>query len=131
MPEPLIPRPHSPSVRMMFFWIGIISTILYRIIIVLEHIEGPWVKISWYVGTIGFLAYFWHRFQVSEQRSKLISSSGLFEKIETLNINENDKASLRYVLGTLRSSKERWNYIMIFASSALAIIVGVYLDFLS
>lgn len=114
----------------MFFWIGIISTILYRIIIVLEHIEGPWVKIAWYVGTIGFFMYFWHRFQVSEQRSKIITDSGLFEKIETLNLNEGDKASLRYVLGTLRSSKERWNYIMIFASSALAILIGVLLDFI-
>lgn len=130
MSETSTPTSHSPVVRQTFFWIGIISTVLYRIIIVLEHVEGPWVKIVWYVGTVGFVVYFAHRFQVSEARAKVVTNFQLLEKIEMTNLGSDEKAALRYVLGTLRSSKERWNYITIFVTSALALLAGVYLDFL-
>lgn len=123
------PQPHSPLYRNFFLWTGLIATIAYRVIIVLEHVEGPWVKIMWYVGTIGFVLYFAHRYQITELRSKLIEQQRLQEKIKQSSLSADDQQALAYILGTLRSSKERWTYITIFISSGLALLAGLYLDF--
>lgn len=123
-----IPTPSPAPIRTMFFWIGIFATLAYRAIIVLENVEGPWLKIAWYLGTIGFVAYFAHRFSVTEKRAKLITERQLIEKIDQPNWSTDDRAALRYVLTTVRSSKERWNYIVIFGSSAIALMVGLWLD---
>lgn len=125
-----IPQPHSPRYRNFFLWIGLIATIAYRVIIILEHVEGPWVKIMWYVGTIGFVLYFAHRYQITEIRSDLIRDRQLPDKIKNSNLIADDRRALTYILGTLRSSKERWTYITIFVSSGLALLAGIYLDFL-
>lgn len=127
-PAATIPKPHSPGLRLFFFWSGITATILYRAIIILEHVEGPWSKIVWYAGTVGFILYFAHRFQITEIRSQLVAGRKLQEKIEASNLSPDDQSALRYVLGTLRSSKERWNYIAIFVTSAVALVVGLFLD---
>ena len=113
---------------MLFFWIGIVSTLLYRAIIIFEHLSGPWVKVSWYIGTIGYIIYFAHRVSIAERREKVIVDHQLVEKIDQANWSATDRVALRYVLGSLRTSKERWNYIVIFASSALAVGIGVILD---
>jgi hypothetical protein len=125
-----VPQPHSPRYRNFFLWTGLIATIAYRVIIVLEHVEGPWVKIMWYVGTIGFVLYFAHRYQITEIRSELIRQRQLQEKIEQSNLPADDQQALHYILGTLRSSKERWTYITIFVSSGVALLAGLYLDWL-
>lgn len=128
MPLANNPQPSPPAVRLFFFWSGILATILYRLIIVLEHVEGPWVKIAWYGGTVGFIFYFLHRYRVTQRRARLIADRQLSEKVETSSLEPDDKAALRYVLGTIRTSKERWNYITIFVTSALALIAGALLD---
>jgi len=124
-------KEHSKLLRNFYFWSGIIATLAYRIIIVLNFYSNAWVKISWYIGTIGFIIYFIHRYQISEKRAKLIKNQQLREKIQACNsINKEDTKSLDYILRTLVTSKEKWNYIFIFLLSGLALIFGVILDFL-
>lgn len=125
-----IPQPHTKPIRLTFFWIGIVSTLLYRMIIILDHVAGPWVKIAWYVGTIGFIFYFAHRFDITQRRSRLISERRLLDRIQASNLAADDRAALTYALGTLRSSTEKWIYYTIFVSSILGILVGLYLDFI-
>lgn len=127
---PHIPSPHTPLIRNLFFWSGIAATVLYRAIIVMNHVPGPWAKIFWYAGTVGFVLYFAHRYQISERRAKVIADCALLDKVRVSGMPDDDKAAFEYVLGTLQSSKEKWNFITIFATSALAILVGIYLDFL-
>ena len=125
------PKTHSNFVRSLYFWVGIIATLAYRIVIVLVHIDPIWLKVSWYIGTIGFVIYFAHRYQISELRAKLIKENMLSEKINRGDeLNADDKESINYIFKTLQSSREKWNYIFIFVCSALALLVGLYLDFI-
>ena len=123
----------SPKpIRLFYFWSGIIATFAYRIIIVLNYYSDTWVKISWYVGTIGFVIYFIHRFDISKKRSRLIIEHKLREKVDTNTLDElntEDKKALEYILRTLVSSKEKWNYYTIFILSGLALITGILFDF--
>ncbi|KKQ17921.1 MAG: hypothetical protein US31_C0013G0004 [Berkelbacteria bacterium GW2011_GWA1_36_9] len=124
-------KPHSKSIRMFYFWSGIIATIAYRIIIVFSDIQMFWIKFFWYIGTIGFVIYFVHRYQISEKRTQLIKQHDLEQKVAQLNeVTSDDKEALNYIIKSLGVSHERWNYIIIFVSSALALLAGIYLDFI-
>lgn len=125
------PQLHSRLVRDIFFFTGIIATIAYRIIIILNHYTKAGAIASWYIGTIGFVVYFYHRYQISEKRARLIKERCLEEKINQLQeLNDDERQVMTYIFHTLQSSKEKWNYICIFIFSTLALIIGIYLDFL-
>ncbi len=115
--------------RRLMFIVGIIATISYRIIIVFNFYSPVLVQISWYIGTIGFIWYFSHRFKVEDKRDRLITNMELADKIENdTPLNKEEKASLVYILKGLQTSLSKWNYIVIFISSALALSYGIIQD---
>ncbi len=123
-------KTHSKAIRLFYFWVGIVATFAYRVIIVLNFYSNTWVKISWYVGTIGFIVYYIHRFDISKKRSRVIIEHGLREKLDhPEKLDEADHQALAYILDTLVSSKEKWNNYFIFILSGLVLVVGVLLDF--
>jgi len=125
------PTVHSKALREFYFWAGIVATFAYRIIIVLTNYPF-WLKLTWYVGTIGFVVYFIHRYQISERRAKLITEHGLADKVATLSeLSADDKAAMGYLFQTLESSKEKWNYIFIFVMSGVALLWGIVTDLMA
>ncbi len=124
-----VPKTHSQFVRNLFFVSGVIATLAYRAIVLID--DRTVIQTLWYIGTIGFIIYFIHRYQVSKRRAKLIAENDLEKKVAALNdLSEQDKASMEYIFHTLRSSKEKWNSVVIFISSIVALLAGIYLDFL-
>lgn len=122
---------HSKPVRVFYFWAGIIATIAYRIIIVMTDVSDFWIKLSWYVGTIGFILYFMHRYDISEKRKKIIKRYNLENKVkQASNLSAEDKSAMEYIFHSLGVSTEKIMYIIIFVSSALALLAGIYLDFI-
>lgn len=125
------PKIHSNLIRMLFFFAGIISTLAYRAIVIVNNYSHTWAQTLWYIGTIGFIIYFIHRYQISQNRARLINAYKLDEKIEKVDgLNADEKYAMEYIFKTLKSSKEKWNSIFIFASSTIALILGIYLDFI-
>lgn len=122
----------SPNwMRIFFFWSGIIATISYRSIVVLNHYSQGIALAAWYIGTIGFIIYFWHRSKISEKRVQMIKDHDLIEAVKKTNLSPAQIEANEYILTTLLSTKEKWNYLVIFVTSFLALIIGIYLDFLS
>lgn len=113
------------------FWLGIIATISYRIIIILNEFSSTAVKISWYIGTIGFFWYFIHRFRVQRYRENLIKDKQLLKKVkEHKPLNDDDHDALVYIIKSVRSTKVEWNYFAIFLLSGLALLYGIVQDFI-
>ena len=126
-----MPHLNSKFYRYSMFALGIIATIAYRIIVVLNHYSPLAVQISWYLGTIGFVWYFAHRFKIENRRDRIITDLELVKKIENNeNLSEIERGSLVYVLKGLQTSLSKWNYIVIFILSSLALIYGFFQDFL-
>ncbi len=124
-------EPNPKPVRLFFFLAGIIATIAYRIIIVLNFYSPLWVKVSWYIGTVGFILYFGHRYNVARKRAKLIKDYSLIEAVQKAGcIDAQKKEALYYLVKTSLTSKSRWNSAVIFILSVLALITGIILDFL-
>lgn len=118
--------------RLLVFWVGIIATVAYRVIVVLNYYSAFWVEVAWYIGTVGFVWYFAHRFRVENNRERLIQKKKLAYKIaNNKKLADDEREALVYILKSLRSSKARWNYIVIFICSALALMYGVYVDLIN
>ena len=109
--------------RVLLFWVGVIATFSYRVIVVLNNYSSLWVEIAWYIGTLGFIWYFAHRYRVASSRAKIIEERRLAYKIyNKKELNQGDRDTLLYILKGLRSSKAKWNYIVIFLFSIIALI---------
>lgn len=121
-------EPNSKLIRWFFFWTGIIATIAYRIIVVLNIYSPIWVKIAWYIGTIGFILYFGHRFSIARKRANLVEDYDLVKAVDKSAIDEDQRTALHYLVQTSLTSKSRWNSGFIFILSFLALIVGIVLD---
>ncbi len=115
--------------RILIFVIGIIATFAYRIIVVLNYYSQVYVAIAWYIGTLGFIWYFAHRYKIENRRNNLIKKMQLQKKVESCeNLNVEDKQVLVYILSSLKSSLSKYNYIAIFILSALALLYAIIHD---
>ena len=80
---------------------------------------------------LGFFIFFIYKFKVDSARYQLIKDNKLMDKILRADkIEKEDRMLISSVLCALSSSKDRINYFLIFASSAAALIIAVYFDFL-
>lgn len=129
--NPKVIEPNPKPIRLFFFWTGIIATISYRIIIILNFYSPLWVKIAWYIGTIGFVIYFLHRYNVAKKRSNLIKKYDLVEVVKKAEIEPLKKEALYYLLKTNLTSKSKWNSALIFLLSLIALIIAIILDIFS
>lgn len=119
----------NKSYRVLLFWVGIIATIAYRIIVILNYYSQLWVEIAWYIGTIGFVWYFAHRYRVASKRAKLIKEKKLAYKISNnKRLDKSDRDVLLYIIKGLKSSKAKWNYIAIFFFSIIAFIYATIVN---
>jgi len=119
------------SISWIFFIIGLIATVAVRAVTVLVHIDPVYGQIAWYVGVLGFFIFFVYKFKVEHARSQLIKKSRLMQKIsQEDNIEKGDRELIGSLLCALSSNKDRINYFVIFVSSAIALAIAIYLDFL-
>ncbi|MFA4937089.1 MAG: hypothetical protein WC575_02240 [Patescibacteria group bacterium] len=120
------------KVRMFYFALALLSIIAYRSIIVLNNFSGFWVSFAWYLGTITVTIYYIHRYQISKKRLAIIKQYKLDEKVELLSaLGVHDKEALHYLLESLESSTERWNYLFTFSTTILALIAGIIIDIIN
>ncbi|MDP2951188.1 MAG: hypothetical protein Q8N55_02270 [bacterium] len=123
-------KPHKKSTRLFFFIAGIIATIAYRIVIVLNLYSPFLVKVAWYIGTVGFIFYFGHRYDIARKRANLIKKYNLVEIIDNSSISGEEKDALHYLVQTTLTSKSRWNSAVIFLLTLVALIVAILIDVL-
>jgi len=123
-------KPNIKPIRFSFFLAGIIATLAYRSIIVLNAYSAYWVKVFWYVGTIGFILYFGHRYEIQKRRANLVSDYNLIKEVEKAkNVKGKKREALIYIVKTTLTSKAQWNSGFIFILSVIALIIGILLDF--
>ena len=122
-------KPNPKPIRLFFFWAGVIATLSYRIIIVLNIYSPLWVKVAWYIGTVGFILYFGHRYDIQKKRSELVEDYKLVDVVEKAPcVDEKQRQALKYIVKTSLTSKSRWNSGFIFILSVIALVIGIVMD---
>lgn len=117
-PPQILPRP----VIYGFFALGLLSSVAFRAIILLQKYDPAWVRPVWYFGVIGYMLFFLYRYGISLRRKRTIAQSAIIAKIHAgTPLTPEDRAAALYLLNSVRQSQEDWNYLAIFGLSVLAI----------
>ncbi|MBI4847931.1 MAG: hypothetical protein HY808_05040 [Nitrospirae bacterium] len=125
-----LPHTVSPFVSYGFFFLGIISAVAFRVIIVFQRLEPAWVRPVWYVGVIGYIGFFMYRFAITRKRKKAVRDYQLIEKIKAnACLAEEEREVVMYLLSSIKKSPEDINYLLIFLLSIIAILADVGLAF--
>ncbi|ADE35744.1 hypothetical protein Mmah_0210 [Methanohalophilus mahii DSM 5219] len=61
-----VPRGYGVSVIKLYFWVGLVSAVLLRIIIIADHYSAFYTKVIWYLGVAGYIWFFMHRYHNSK-----------------------------------------------------------------
>ncbi|MCO5052626.1 MAG: hypothetical protein M9920_10010 [Verrucomicrobiae bacterium] len=114
----IIPRP----VIIGFFLLGLMSSVAFRAIILLQKYEPRWVRPVWYFGVLGYLLFFLYRYYISQRRKRVITHFKVIEKIrDGVALAPAEREAALYLLKSVRASQEDWNYLAIFVLSIAAI----------
>ena len=125
-----VPQGYSSRRIQFYFWLGLVSATLLRLIIIADYYSGILSNALFYLGVIGYLVFFAHRYHVSTRRVGVLRNLELLEKISSKQqLSDKEYEGLEYVLWSLSVSKERLNYLTIFAFSIIAIVVSLMFDF--
>lgn len=118
---------HSGSkyARYLFFATGIVATIAYRIT---PFLQPFWVKVAWYIGTVGFILYFLHRSHIETKRAKMVKEYDLVNAVEGSSLQGEQKTAVSYLVKTSLTSKARYNSLFIVLASLLALIGAIVID---
>jgi hypothetical protein len=120
----IIPKP----VIFGFFLLGLLSSVAFRAIILLQKYEPTWVRPVWYFGVLGYMLFFMYRYYISQRRKHAIAHSDIIEKIRTSEtLNNDEREAALYLLKSVRASQEDWNYLAIFVLSIAAIALDLLL----
>ena len=112
----------------LFFVIGLISALAFRVLIVFVHTTPELFRPVWYVGIIGYILFFLYRYTISRKRKKAIAEYDLITKLQhNLCLTEEDREVVVYLLFSIQKSRENINYLFIFALSLIAVAADIML----
>lgn len=121
----------SSRISWIFVAIGMIAAASIRLITVLIYFDSIYGKIAWYVGVGGFLVFFAYKYKIFKSRSIIITKKDLIGRVkEQKQLTAEDYNIIGNILCGISSMKERINYLFIFATSAISILVAIYFDFI-
>lgn len=112
-----------------FFFLGILSAVAFRVIVVFQRIEPSWVRPAWYAGALGYIGFFMYRYTIARKRKNAIRDFALIEKIRAnACLDDEEREVVTYLLSSLKKSQEDINYLVIFLLSLIAIATDIILS---
>jgi len=112
-----------------FFFLGILSAIAFRIIIIFQRLEPAWVRPVWYIGVFGYIGFFMYRYVIARKRKNVIRDFELIEKVRAnACLSDEEREVTTYLLSSLTKSHEDINYLIIFVLSIVTILVDLVLS---
>lgn len=122
MSQTRLPHTVSPLVINLFFLIGVLSALSFRALIIFTHVHPEWFRPVWYLGTCGYVIFFFYRYWISQKRKRAIRQYGLLDKLQgQTDLSGEEREVLVYLISSLAKSREDQNYLLIFFLSILAV----------
>ena len=123
-PPKIVPKP----IIVGAFIVGLLSSVAFRAIILIQRVSPSWVRPVWYFGVIGYMLFFMYRYYISLRRKRAIAQHGIIEKIrDGTPLSADARDAALYLLNSIRRSQEDWNYLAIFVLSIVAIALDLLL----
>ena len=125
-----MPKAFPKPVAILFFLIGLISALCFRVIIIVQHANPSLVRIFWYTAVLTNMIFFLYRYHISLKRKKAVIDYDLLSKVKNdQKLNAEEKHAIHFLLTSIDRSKENLNYLCLFILSTIAILVDIFLSF--
>lgn len=126
------PKTVPPFVIYGTFVLGILCTLSFRSLTILDILSPELVRPVWYFGVIGYIFFFAYRFKISIKRRKAVTDYRLIDAVKENDCLSNEqKQVLLYLLSSITKSKENINYLAIFFFSIIAVVTDLILNYYS
>ncbi|MEA3385262.1 MAG: hypothetical protein U9Q89_02230 [Thermodesulfobacteriota bacterium] len=123
-----IPTSYPNWVTWLAFGLGLAGSISLRLILIAKAYQPELIRLFWYIGVCGNMLFFFFRSYITYRRRRLIAGLGLIKKLQQKDkLCSEDYQALRYLVSSLYSSKERWNYLVISVCSLAAIAWDLFM----
>jgi len=126
-------KPHTLPIWVinLFFLIGLLSAVAFRVLIVIQHLNPALFRSVWYAGIFGYILFFSYRYYISRKRRNAITQYDLLAKLRANScLGDEDREVVVYLLSSIAKSRENLNYLIIFILSLLAVIADLLFVFL-
>lgn len=123
------PKEVPPYVIYGFFLTGLLSSLCFRVLPMANSLWPALFRPIWYVGVIGYCAFFLYRYRITLKRRRTILGMELLPKLKAGTLGDDDREAIRYILSSLTVSKEGLNYLIIFVLSVVAIAIDLAMTF--
>lgn len=129
LPNVKIREGYSNRTIQLYFWVSLVSAIALRVIIIADYYNGHIARLLFYLGVIGYMAFFAHRYRIANRRAGVLNELELLDKIEKKEeLTKKDIDGLKYIMWSLSVSKKRLKYLIIIVFSMIAIMISIILD---
>ncbi|MBU1147418.1 MAG: hypothetical protein KKD11_03620 [Candidatus Omnitrophica bacterium] len=119
------------AVSWVLFFIALIAVISLRAMPLVLGTNPVFAKSLWYIGVVGFFIFFVYKFRYDQILQRELDNTGLKDKLlNKKELSEHDQEVLGTIVCKLSSKKDKINYFFIFISSALALALAIYVDFI-
>ncbi len=119
------------AVSWVLFFIALVAVISLRAVNLVLDANPVFAKSLWYIGVIGFFIFFVYKFRYDQVLHRELDNTGLKDKLlNKKELSEHDREVLGTIVCKLSSKKDKINYFFIFVSSALALVLAIYVDFI-
>ncbi len=118
------------AVSWFFLFVGLVATLAVRLVNLVMHLGPFWPKFLWYLGVAGFFIYFLYKYRQDMSLQDALNRNRIAEKLaQRENLEDKDYEFVHAVFCRLKSKKDTINYLVIFLSSGIVLLLAVFQDF--
>jgi hypothetical protein len=116
---------------LLFFVIGIIGAVGFRVVLIVNKISSLFASLVWYTAVVSYIFFYIYRYYIEQKRRQILISSKLKYKLDQgIELNEADKKNLKKIVDSLMVSKQNLNLIILIIVSIISLIAQIILDVL-
>ena len=108
-----------------YLWLGLLAGTAVRSLALLERTCPEAVIWTWRFAMASYTVFFGYRYLITRRRRRVISNFQLLDRVEEVELDEDTKVALQYVLRSISRSKELFNYAFIASISLIAILLDI------
>jgi len=130
MPYEGIMGKRSGHYSVLFFMLGLIGALGFRIVLLLNKIDALLASVTWYTAVIAYIFFYLYRLHIENKRIEIVRNYKLIEKVERGELSKSDRERLKTLLDSIMVSKQKANLQFLVAISVITLALQIAADIL-
>ena len=130
MPYQGIMGKRSGPYSVLFFVLGLIGALGFRIVLLLNKVDAFLASVTWYTAVIAYIFFYLYRLHIEDRRREIVRKNNLIEKVRKGKLTSSDREMLKTLLDSIMVSKQKANLQFLVAISVITLALQIAADLL-